>query len=211
MPSRGQAITITYVAWDTAQNQGKTGDAANHTLRWIKDGTPAAPANSPAEVDATSAPGVYRLALTAAECTCDFGDLAGTSSTADVSIIPKSVAFEQLPTAAPAAAGGLATVDGDNKIAGVQGVAFPANPAAVGSAMTLTAAERTAVADAVLTRDVAAAESGAAEHSLTTVVLAMLESSVAASVWTIRRTGGGTHATRTVATDPNAHPITGVS
>jgi hypothetical protein len=53
MASRGQSLTITYVAWDTANNAGKTGDVANHTLRWIKDGTSAAPVNSPSEVDPT--------------------------------------------------------------------------------------------------------------------------------------------------------------
>jgi hypothetical protein len=39
MPSYGQTVTIQYVAWDTVNNVCKTGDAANHTLRWVKDGT----------------------------------------------------------------------------------------------------------------------------------------------------------------------------
>jgi hypothetical protein len=77
----------------------------------VKDGTTAAPTNSPTEVDATNAPGVYKLVLTAAECTCDFGTLAGKSSAASVSIIPVSVAFEQLPTALPGASGGVPTLD----------------------------------------------------------------------------------------------------
>jgi hypothetical protein len=110
MASRGQSVTITYVAWDTSANAGKAGDAANHTLRWVKDGTSSAPTNAPAEVDGANAPGVYKLALTAAECTCDVGTLGGKSSTAGVAIIPLSISFEQLPTAAPAAANGLLTV-----------------------------------------------------------------------------------------------------
>ena len=57
MASRGQTLTITYVAWDTANNVGKTGDNGNHTLRWVKDGSSSPPDNSPAEVDATNAPG----------------------------------------------------------------------------------------------------------------------------------------------------------
>ncbi|MHC4302461.1 MAG: hypothetical protein ACYS7Y_34815, partial [Planctomycetota bacterium] len=75
-------------------NAGKTGDNGNFTLRWIKDGTSAAPTNSPSEVDATNAPGVYKITLTADECTCWIGTLCGKSSTADVSIIPLTVAFE---------------------------------------------------------------------------------------------------------------------
>ena len=115
MPSRGQALTITYFAWDTSANAGKTGDVGNHTLRWIKDGTSAAPEGSPSEVDATNAPGVYKLALTAAECTCHVGVLAGKSSTSGVAIFPVTLPFEQLPTASPGASGGLPTVDANNR------------------------------------------------------------------------------------------------
>ena len=110
MPSYGQSVTLTYVAWDNTNNVGKTGDVANHTLRWVKDGTSGAPLNSPAEVDATNAPGLYKLVLTSAECQCQVGTLAGKSSTAAISIMPLTLAFENLPTAAPAASGGLPTV-----------------------------------------------------------------------------------------------------
>ena len=99
MAARGQGITVTYVAWDTANNAGKTGDVANHTLRWVKDGTASAPSNSPAEVDATNAPGVYKLALTGTEMTMDCGTLSGKSSTANVVIIPLTVTTELLPVA----------------------------------------------------------------------------------------------------------------
>ena len=121
MASRGQSLTVTYVAWDTSANAGKTSDQGNHTLRWVKDGAAAPPTNGPSEVDAANAPGIYKLALTAAECTCHVGVLCGKSGTANVVLIPVTVTFEQLPTAAPAASGGLATVDGSNRIAGVQG------------------------------------------------------------------------------------------
>lgn len=108
MASRGQAITLSYVAWDTGANAGKTGDAANHTLRWVKDGTSAAPTNSPSEVDATNCPGVYKLTLTASECAGDVGVLCGKSATANVVVLPVVVTFEQLPTAAPGQSGGVA-------------------------------------------------------------------------------------------------------
>jgi len=110
MPSYGQSVVLQYVAWDTGNNGGKTGDVANHTLRWVKDGTSAAPTNTPTEVDATNAPGVYKLTLTSSECQCQAGTLCGKSSTAGVSILPVSATFENLPTALPAAAGGLPVI-----------------------------------------------------------------------------------------------------
>lgn len=70
----------------------------------------------------------------------------------------------------------------------------------------------TAVADAVLARNVSNVEASAPEHSLCTVILGMLESSVSGTTWTIKRSDGSTpHATKTVATDADADPITGVS
>lgn len=116
MPSRGQSIVLTYVAWDTNANVGKSGDVANHTLRWIKDGTSSAPTNSASEIDATNAPGAYKLTLTTAECTCDTGTLVGKSSTANVSIVPVSIAFEQLPTVAAGATNGLPLVDSSGRV-----------------------------------------------------------------------------------------------
>lgn len=96
----GVSLTLTYIAWDTDNNIGKTGDASNHTLRWIKDGTASAPTNSPVEVDATNAPGIYKITLTTTETEATYGTLAGKSSSSNVSILPVSVAFEQVPTQA---------------------------------------------------------------------------------------------------------------
>lgn len=117
MASRGQGVTVTYVAWDVNANAPKDGDVFNHTLRWIKDGTASAPTNSPSQVDATNAPGVYRLALTATETTCDVGTLAGKSSTANVVIIPLTISFELLPTYAIGTNGSIATIDGTGRVA----------------------------------------------------------------------------------------------
>lgn len=133
MPSRGQSITITYIAWDTNANVGKSGDVANHTLRWVKDGTAAAPTNAASEIDATNAPGAYRITLTSAECTCHTGVLVGKSSTANVSIIPASIAFEQLPTATPGASTGVPVLDAslriDSNIKAIDGNATNGNNA----------------------------------------------------------------------------------
>ncbi len=115
MPSRAQSVVLTYIAWDTNLNVGKTGDVANHTLRWIKDGTASAPTNAASEIDATNAPGAYKITLTTTECTCDTGTLVGKSSTANVSIIPVAISFEQLPTVAAGATNGLPIVDSSGR------------------------------------------------------------------------------------------------
>lgn len=87
----GSALTVHYIAWDTSNNTGATGDAANHTLKWVTDGDAAATTtNSASEL----AYGVYKVALTTSETSgATFGTLYGDSSTANVEIIPVSVQF----------------------------------------------------------------------------------------------------------------------
>lgn len=113
--------TVTYIAWDRSANAPKTGDVANHTLRWIKNGTSGAPSNAASEVDATNAPGVYKITLTAAEWQTLQGTLAGVSSTSGVSIIPQQFTTVRAPNADPGSNGGLGTVNASNQIAGVAG------------------------------------------------------------------------------------------
>ena len=124
MAIKNQSITITYTAWDTVNNAGKTGDSANHTLRLVQDGTEATPANSPSEVDATNLPGVYKITLTAGEMNYSTVTLGGKSSTSGIVIIPVNIVTEQ---------GNFATVTGKTNN-------LPASPAGVGDAMTLTSA-----------------------------------------------------------------------
>lgn len=107
MATRAVATVVTYRAWDTSANAPKTGDVANHTLRWIKDGTSSATTNTPTEVDATNAPGIYKVTLTSTETDCLFGVLAGKSSTANVALFGVQIGFEQIPNAVPGAAGGV--------------------------------------------------------------------------------------------------------
>ena len=108
MATRGIAHDVKFIAWDTSANAGKTGDAANITMRWIKSTTSAAlTTTTVTEVDSTNCPGVYRVALSATETDTDIGTLAGKSSTANISIIPVTIQFERLPDAAPTAAGGV--------------------------------------------------------------------------------------------------------
>jgi hypothetical protein len=75
----------------------------------------------------------------------------------------------------------------------------------------LSAAERNAISDALLIRDVSNVEDSANTHSLTTTILASLESSLSGTTWTIRKTDGTTFTTKTVTTDDTADPITGVT
>lgn len=127
MASRAQSLTLQYVAWNTNTNAGQTGDVANHTLRLVKNGTSAAPTNAASEVDAINAPGVYSLTITSSEATNDIVTLAGKSSTANVSIIPVTVTFEQLPTLSPGtASGGLPTLDANGDISAKWGAAAQA-------------------------------------------------------------------------------------
>ena len=95
MPLRNQAVTVNLVCWDTVNNIGKTGDAANITVRGSRDGTlftPSAP--SVTQMDATNMPGVYKVSLTAGENDGAFVTLGGISSTASCVIIPISWANE---------------------------------------------------------------------------------------------------------------------
>ena len=120
MATRNVAMTVTFVAWDTSANTGKTGDG-NITVKWIKDGTvETLDTNTVTEVDATNCPGVYKVAISAAEANCNIGMLAGKSTTANIVVLPVTIQFERLPDAAPAANGGLPTVDASNHINGVQ-------------------------------------------------------------------------------------------
>lgn len=76
---------------------------------------------------------------------------------------------------------------------------------------TLEADAANEIADAILSRNVSNVEATAPEHSLATIILATLESSIAGSTWKIKRTNGTTvHASKTVTTDPNATPIIAV-
>lgn len=87
-----------------------------------------------------------------------------------------------------------------------------ADDAVLAAIAALSVPTATQVADAVLSRNVSNVEGSAPEHSLCTIVLASLESSVSGSTWTIKRTNGTTtHATKTVTSDAAASPITGVS
>ena len=95
MAIKNQPLTLTYLAWDSANGVGKTGDAANHTLRLVADGALVTPAASPVQVDASILPGTYKIALTAAEMNYNCVTLGGVSSTGKVTILPMTVVTER--------------------------------------------------------------------------------------------------------------------
>jgi len=96
MAVKNKPITVTFSVVDVSTGLGKTGDAANLTIKLVRDGVVAAPTNTPAEVDATNAAGTYKIALTASEMNCDAIRVAGKSSTANVQVIPCDVPIQSI-------------------------------------------------------------------------------------------------------------------
>lgn len=113
MPAKNVALTITYFAWDTANNVGKTADGGNHTLKVVVDGTEGAVAGGITEVDSTNLKGAYKVTLTQANMDGDAIFFGGLSSTSGIAIIPIQIFTDGgvLPaSAAPGASGGLPIV-----------------------------------------------------------------------------------------------------
>ena len=78
--------------------------------------------------------------------------------------------------------------------------------------VVISTATANAIADAILKRNVSNTETTADEHTLTTIVLAILESARTTTNWNIYRTNGSTvHATKNISTDAAALPVVGVS
>jgi hypothetical protein len=77
---------------------------------------------------------------------------------------------------------------------------------------SISAAAANAIADALLVRNVSNVEASAGEHTLCTIILAMLENSISGTSLTIYRTNGSTtHVTKTLTTNSSAIPITGIA
>jgi len=89
MPVSGVALTAVHF-FATDADGGKVDDEAQFTLKLIKDGVLDGVDGSITEVDATNAPGMYWVPLTAAENTGSMITLCGVSSTSGVTINPVS-------------------------------------------------------------------------------------------------------------------------
>ena len=118
MAMYGVSIVVSFQEWDVTNNVPKTGDAANISTYWTKDGTQSATTNSCSEVSSTNSPGEYKITMTSTECSCLFGTITGKSSTSGCYVMQKSIAFEYIPNAAAGANGGLPTVDANNQVKG---------------------------------------------------------------------------------------------
>jgi len=86
MTIKNNQVHIVYYAYDSSGP--KTGDAANHVLKLRRDGTLITPTNSPVEISAADAPGMYELLVTETENTGRSMALIGRSTTSGVFIQP---------------------------------------------------------------------------------------------------------------------------
>jgi hypothetical protein len=89
MPVSGVALTAVHF-FATDADGGKVDDEAQFTLKLIKDGVLDGVDGSITEVDATNAPGMYWVPLTAVENTGSMITLCGVSSSSGVTINPVS-------------------------------------------------------------------------------------------------------------------------
>lgn len=101
---KGESITIYYRAWNMESGDIRTGDVANHTCQWSKDGgTPYTLANAPQEIGN----GFYKVTLSASDTNCSTGLLSVTSSTTKTIISTEIWGFTEggsAPTAAQVSA-----------------------------------------------------------------------------------------------------------
>ena len=101
MPLRNRQFAAHFTAWNTTDQAGEDGDAANITLRLVQDsGTILTPGGAINEVDAINFPGLYWILLTAAEMDAQMLSLGGVSSTDNVKIITSHFVTQILLTPA---------------------------------------------------------------------------------------------------------------
>lgn len=180
-------------------------------------------------LDSTSTTGAGKTGLVynSAGLTCYYKRSNGTASVA--------VSLVTITTLGTFASGGFKEIDGTNQPGSYE--FHPPNAALASGAKWVTfyfvgatgmvrtkmkyrllaadpddvVSERNSMADAILVRNASNVESTAGEHTLCTVILAMLENTISGTTLTIKRTNGSTtHATKTLTTNSLALPITGV-
>lgn len=92
---RNQSYVLHFYAYNS-DGTPKTGDASNITVRIAKDnGNLTAATNTPQEVDATNAPGVYRITLTATEMDANSVLVVPKSSTSGVQCTVANIITER--------------------------------------------------------------------------------------------------------------------
>ena len=93
MSNQGISTQAVVMSYNTTTGAYVVGDAANITLRLIKDGTVAAPANGIVEPSGAGLKGAYTLALTSAETQFNTVWIGGNSSSANTIIVPITLTF----------------------------------------------------------------------------------------------------------------------
>lgn len=123
MAIRNKALTVNFLVWDTVNNRGKTADAANITLKVVKDGAaPVAVTNAVVEPDPTNLPGIYQIALTQTEMDGDFICVSGKSASTGAVVYPVFMQTER---------GDLNTILGLINQIKAKTDALPADPASI--------------------------------------------------------------------------------
>ena len=198
----GQKVTV--LAWDTAADEPKTGDAANITAYVSKDGGAAVQTNdvNPTELSAANMKGAYQFDMTQAESNADLLDLLAASATANVKLDPVSI-YTIDPASYKADVSGLATsaalATHDGNLAVVAAVValestslaikaktdlLPADPAGV-SDLAALALEATAQLIKAKTDNLPASPAATgAEMALTAAALTAIANEIRDSKWT---------------------------
>lgn len=192
------SVTVGSIAANAVNASSLAADAVSE----IQSGLATASAQSTAQADLdviTGADGVTLASSQANYAPATASALSSVSSNVDAVLTDTGTT---LP-------GTLATISG--KIDTIDSICDQVlNDTSTGVAISTAQAQ--ALADEVLKRSVSNVESGAAEHTLATIVLAILESSRSSTTWTIKRTDGlTTHSSKVLTLDDTAKPVVGVS
>jgi len=210
--TKGSPGTIERAFWQALKTQALTDGEVSGT-----------PGVSAFDTNLTATTGAYNHLL----LLFTSGALAGEARPIDTYVSTNGrITLQEALTAAPSAADEFIIVpDHTDPISDIQsGLATSAALAVVDSnvdsiladtstdGVVISTAQAQAIADEILKRSVGNVEGATlSEHSLATIVLAILESQRVDSTWTIYRTNGTTvQATKTLTLDPAAEPVTRV-
>jgi len=231
------AAAVADAVWDEAYSGHTTAGTFGKLMDVIRkanlsvDGTVAGtPTSSAFDTNLTDADGAHdhQLLLFVS------GSLTGYSSPIDTYVQSSGrITLQEALTAAPSASdefvilpqhvhpideiqSGLATASAlstvDSKVDTIDGIVDAILLDTGTDGVVLSTATLQNIADEILKRDVDNVEATANEHTLATIILAILESSRSSTTWTIKRTDGSTtHATKTLTLDATANPVTGVT
>lgn len=106
---------------------------------------------------------------------------------------------------------GLASANLDTQLGTIDSVVDAILDDTGTTGVVLSSGTMNSIADAVLIRSVTNTQDTADPHSLTAVILSVLESSRSGTTWTIKKTTGATFTTKTLTEDAAATPVTAVT